>query len=163
MGAEMLEAGRIVNTHGVRGMIKIEPWCDSAEFLKGFKRLYIGGERYDVLAASVHKEHLLASLAGVETLEDAIRLKGRVVSIARADAKLPKGRFFIADLIGMEVRDLHRGTLGEVVEVMTLPANNVYVVRGEKEYMIPAVDEFIRSTDLESRVITVEIIDGMEA
>lgn len=163
MGAEMLEAGRIVNTHGVRGMVKIEPWCDSVEFLKGFKRLFIGGEQFNVLAASVHKEHLLAALEGVDTLEDAIRLKGKVVSIARADAKLPEGRFFIADLVGMEVRDLSRGVLGKVVEVMTLPANNVYVVRGEKEYLIPAVDEFIRSTDIENRVITVEIIDGMEA
>ncbi len=160
---ERLEAGRVVNTHGVRGMVKIEPWCDSAEFLKGFKRIFIGGEQYNVLAASIHKEHLLAALDGVNTLDDAIKLKGKVVSIARADAKLPEGRFFIADLIGMEVRDVKRGTIGKVTEVMTLPANNVYVVKGEQEYLIPAVDEFIRSTDLENRVITVEMIDGMEA
>lgn len=158
-----LEAGRVVATHGVRGAMRIEVWCDSVEFLLDVDRLFIGGEQYRLLTASAHKGQLLCTLKGIDTLDEAIRFKGKVVLVSREDVSPEPGRYFIADLIGLEVRDRERGVLGRVKEVLTLPANNVYVVEGEKQYMIPAVDEFIRHTDIEGGFIEVEIIDGMEA
>ena len=162
MASGFLEAGRIVATHGVRGAVRIEVWCDSVEFLLDVKRLFIGGGQYKLLTASAHKRQLLCTLEGINSLDDAIKLKGQVVSVSREDVRPEPGRYFIADLIGLEVRDRRLGTLGVLKDVLTLPANNVYVVEGEKKYMIPAVDEFIRHTDLAGGFIEVEILDGME-
>lgn len=162
MASGFLEAGRIVATHGVRGAMRIEVWCDSVEFLLDVERLFIGGEQYRLLTASAHKRQLLCTLEGINTLDDAIKFKGQVVYVSREDVQPEPGRYFIADLIGLEVRDRRLGVLGTLKDVLTLPANNVYVVEGEKSYMIPAVDEFIKRTDLAGGFIEVEILDGME-
>lgn len=158
-----LEAGQIVNTHGIRGEIKIDPWCDSPEFLCGFSTLYIDGTAYEVRAAHPHKGMVLAALEGVSDLGEAILLKGKVVSIDRTAAVLPEGRHFIADLIGLEVRDSVTGrALGRVIEVLPLPAQEVYVVQGtEHRYMIPAVDEYLVETNVEGGYIRVKLIEGM--
>ena len=103
MKERFIEAGEIVNTHGVRGEIKILPWTDSAEFLAAFRTLYIDGKPVRVRSSRVHKGTVLAALEGVEDVNAAMRLKGRRVFIDRADAKLPEGGYFIQDIIGAEV------------------------------------------------------------
>ena len=102
-----LEAGRIVGTHGVRGELRLEPWCDTAAFLSGFKTLYWqeGRTPAQVESARPHKSLLLLKLAGVDTVEQAEALRGRVVYIARTDARLPEGQYFQQDLLGCEVVD----------------------------------------------------------
>ena len=100
---QYIEAGRIVNTHGVRGEVKIEVWLDSAEFLRGFKRVFIGEREIKIESAFVHKGFLIAKLDGVDDVNAAMTFKGREISILRADAKLPKGAFFISDIIGASV------------------------------------------------------------
>ncbi len=163
MASRFLEAGRIVATHGVRGAMRIEVWCDSVDFLLGVDRLFIDGQEHKLLTASAHKQQLLCTIEGVNSLDEAIKLKGKVVSVSRKDVQPEPGKFFIADLIGLEVRDVKLGTLGVLKDVLVLPANNVYVVEGEKKYMIPAVDEFIKRTDLAGGFIEVAILEGMEA
>ena len=96
MKERFIEAGEVVNTHGVRGEVKIIPWTDSAEFLAAIRTLYIDGRAVKVRAARVHKGTVLAALEGVEDVNAAMRLKGRRVFIDRADAKLPKGGYFIS-------------------------------------------------------------------
>ena len=88
-------------------------------------------------------------------------LKNKVVFFDRGDARLPKNSFFLADVIGCTVVDETGETVGTVTEVLTLPAQNVYVVQGEREHSIPAVPEFVLDTDLERRVIRVHLIEGM--
>ena len=100
---QYIEAGRIVNTHGVRGEVKIEVWLDSAEFLRSFKRVFIGEREIKIESAFVHKGFLIAKLEGVDDVNAAMTFKGREISILRADAKLPKGAFFISDIIGASV------------------------------------------------------------
>jgi 16S rRNA processing protein RimM len=90
-----------------------------------------------------------------------MRLKNKVVFINRADAHLDKGQWFIQDIIGAAVVDESGAELGKLAEVLDLPAGNVYVVRGEREIMIPAVPEFIISTDVDAGIITVRLIEGM--
>ena len=158
---QFLEAGKIVNTHGIKGEVKIEVWCDSPEFLKKFKTLYINGEGRKVRAARVHGAFLIALLEGVEDINAAMTLKNKLVYIDRKDAKLPRGSFFIADIIGAKVVDETGVQLGELVEVMERPAHNIYVVKGEREILIPAVPEFILNTDVKNGVITVHLIEGM--
>ena len=156
-----LEAGQIVNTHGVRGEVKIMPWADSPEFLLKFKTIYINGEGRKVQAARVHKSAVLAKLEGIDDVNAAMALKNKTVYIARKDARLPKGHFFISDIIGAKVLSEDGTELGTLADVMEMPAQNIYVVKGEREIMIPAVDEFILNTDVKNGVITVRLIDGM--
>ncbi len=161
MRERFLEAGRIVNTFGIRGEVKIEPWCDGAEFLRRFAVLYIDGTPRRVASARPHKGMLIARLEGVDDVNAAMTLKNRVVSIDREDAQLPPGRVFLADLIGARVVDEAGRDVGTLTEVIDLPGQNVYVVRGESEHSIPAVPEFILSTDVERGVIRVHMIEGM--
>lgn len=162
MKAEFLETGEIVNTHGIRGEVKLLPWSDSPAFLLDFKTLYVEGQPLTVEAARVHKTTLLVKFAGVNTVEEAMKLKGKRVSIARRDAKLPKGSFFLADLIGLTVKDESGQTIGAVKEVLTPSVQNVYVIEtpaGAK--MVPAVPEFIKKVDIEGGEMVVSLIEGM--
>lgn len=164
MQKKFLEAGQIVNTHGIRGEVKIVPWCDTPEFLCDFDVLYLDGKPVQVEQARAHKNNVIAKLAGVDDVNTAMCLKNKIVSIDRSDVELPEGRHFIADLIGLEVRDAQSGAvLGTITDVLTLPANEVYVVEGtNREYMIPAVDEFLAETNIEGGYIRVRLIEGME-
>ena len=161
MKERFIEVGEIVNTHGVRGEVKILPWTDSAEFLAAFRTLYIDGRPVKVRSSRVHKQTVLASLEGVEDVNAAMRLKGRRVFIDRADAKLPEGGYFIQDIIGAEVVTEAGESIGKLAEVMDAPASMIYVVRGERERLIPAVPEFILKTDADAGIITVRLIEGM--
>ena len=158
---QYIEAGRIVNTHGVAGEVKIEVWLDSPQFLKSFKRCFIDRREVKLLSARVHKGFLIVKLEGVDDVNAAMALKGRTVFIDRADARLPKGAFFLQDIIGASVVDESGSEIGKLVDVMETPASNVYVVKGEREHLIPAVPEFILSTDADNGIITVHLIEGM--
>ena len=156
-----IDAGRIVNTHGVRGEVRIEVWLDSPALLKRCGRVYIGGEEKKILSAREHKGFLIAQLEGVTDVNAAQALKNRVMQIARADARLPRGAYFLQDLIGASVVDESGAEIGKLAEVLELPGQRVYVVRGETEHLIPAVPAFLLNTDADAGVITVRLIEGM--
>ena len=139
-----LEAGKIVNTHGIAGEVKILPWADDP-------------------GARVHKNCVLAKLAGIHDINEAMKLKNKVVFIDREDAELEEGAFFLADLMGLEVRDADSGeVLGQIADILTPPASNVYVVTGGKQdHMIPAVPEFIVETNIDEGYLRVRLIEGM--
>lgn len=156
-----IEAGRITNTHGVNGEVKIEVWLDSPAFLKKFDRFFLEGQERKLLSARVHKGFLIAKLEGIGDVNAAMALKGKTVHILRSDAKLPKGAYFLQDIIGASVQDEQGREIGLLTEVLERPASNIYVVQGAEEHLIPAVPEFILSTDPEAGVITVRLIEGM--
>lgn len=158
----MLEAGRIVNTHGLRGEVKIEPWCDGAEKLSRVPELWIDGVPVAVRAARVHKNCVLAQLGNVETVEAAMALRGKVVWARRSHFPLYEGQYYIADLVGLGVFDARTGeTLGRLEEVLSYPASDVYVVRGAREYLIPAVSAFIKKIDLAAGRMEVAVQEGL--
>ena len=158
---EYLDCGQIVNTHGIRGEVRIVPWADSPDFLRGFGTLYVDGEPRKVASARVHKGSVIARLDGVDTVEEAMRLKGKTVQIRRADARLPEGAFFLADIIGLDVVDEAGRKLGTLKEVLSPSRQQVYVVAGEREILIPAVPEFILETNIEGGYLKVRLIEGM--
>ena len=158
---QFLEAGRIVNTHGVRGEVKIQPWADSPEFLKDFGTLYIDGAPVKVRSARVHKGCVIASLEDIDGGNGAMHPKGKAVSKDRRDAKQPEGGYFIQDIIGARVVDENGAEVGTLAEVLNLPGSDVYVVRGEREILIPAVPQFILSRDIDAGVITVRMMEGL--
>ena len=157
---DLLQTGKIVSTHGTRGEVKILPWADSPEFLLGFEQLYIDGEPYRVAHARVHGTCVLCQLSGIDDINAAMALRNKVVSIDRAEASLPDGAVFVADLIGLRVLCGGR-EIGKIAEVLQPPANDVYVVRGEKEYMIPAVREFVEEVNVPAGFVRVRLIEGM--
>lgn len=161
MKNEFLESGQIVNTHGIRGEVKIVPWADSPDFLCRFSTLYIDGKAVKVLSARVHKGNVIAQLEGVDDVNAAMLLKNKVVSISRGDAKLPKGTFFLADIIGLDVIDEAGTKLGVLREILSPSIQQIYVVEGEREIMIPAVPEFILETNIAEGYIKVHLIEGM--
>ena len=161
MKQPFLEAGKIINTFGIRGEVKLQPWCDSAEFLKPFRTLYIDGKPRAVASSRVHKGMLIVRFADVEDVNGAMALKNKTVYFAREDAKLPKGRFFLTDLIGADVIDEDGKPVGKLTEVLDMPAGRVYMVRGETEHSIPAVPEFILETNVDENYLRVHMIEGM--
>ena len=158
MKLEFLEAGEIVTTHGVRGEMKVLPWADGPDFLCDFERVRISAREYKMESCRVQKSCNLIKIQGIDTVEDAQTLRGKTVEIYRCDA--PKDIIFAAELIGMDVF-CEDQFIGKVVDVLDYPGNKVYVVKGEYEYMIPAVKEFVRNTDMEACRMDVHLIEGM--
>ena len=158
---EYVEAGRIVNTHGVNGEVKIEVWLDSPEFFRSFKRLYLNGAEKKILSSRVHKSFVIARIEGVDDLNAAMALKGKTVEILRADAHLKKGEFFVQDILGFRVVDEQGTEIGILADAVETPASMIYVVKGEREHLIPAVREFILNIDAEREEIRVHLIEGM--
>lgn len=159
MRLPFIEAGEIVNTHGVRGEVKLLPWLDCPEDLLDFTRCRIGGRDYEIDACRVQNTCNLVKLKGVDTMEAAQALRGKTVEIYRED--VPYDVIFAGELIGMEV--FSQGEkVGELTQVLDYPGNQVYVVKGAREYMLPAVKEFILSTDLEGNRMEVKLLEGME-
>lgn len=161
MKSELLDAGQIVNTHGVRGEVKVLPWCDSPEFLTGFSRVSLDGRDVAVERSRVQGSCVLMKLAGVDDVNAAMRLRSKTVKIHRQDVELEDGATFIADLIGLPVLACDQ-EIGIIREVLQLPSNDVYVVRGEHSYMIPVVQEFVEEVNLEASYVKVRLIEGMQ-
>ena len=158
MKLQFLEAGQIATTHGVRGEMKVLPWADGPDFLLDFNRVRIDGKEYKVESCRVQKSCNLLKLAGIDTMEAAQAMHGKTLEIYREDADTDI--IFAAELVGIEVFAEEK-LIGKLVEVLDYPGNKVYVVKGEREYMIPAVKAFILSTDMENNRMQVRLIEGM--
>ena len=164
---EYLEIGKITSTHGIRGEVRIEPWCDSPEFLKKFKVLYYdkNGEKPLKIASRPHGHMAIAKIEGVDNIEEASKLRNKVLYMKRSDAKLPKGKYFIAELIDCKVIDAdnEEKAYGVLSEVSETGANDVWHIRAEdgKEYLIPAIPSVVISTDVEEGVIKIRPLKGI--
>ena len=158
MKLQFLEAGQIVTTHGVRGEMKVLPWADGPDFLLDFNRVRIDGKDYRVESCRIQKSCNLLKLAGIDTMEAAQAMHGKTLEIYREDAD--PDIIFAAELIGMDVYQ-DNVSIGKLTDVLDYPGNKVYVIQGEKEYMIPAVKAFVLSTDLDNNRMHVKLIEGM--
>lgn len=193
MNEKYLETGKIVSVHGIKGEVKVLPWADSPEFLTRFKTFYLamgGADCHDqsadrsrndktgtsasggrpmaaptalaVEASRVQKTCVLVKFRGVDTVEQAQTLREKVLSIARDDPHIPAGTVFQADLIGLPVR-ANGLEIGKIREILDMPSSEVWVVKGEKTYMIPNVKAFVPAVDLSLGYVEVNLIEGMEA
>lgn len=161
MDKNFLPTGQIVNTHGLRGDVKVMPWADDPDDLLDFDRFFIDGKEYKVSHASRQKNMILLKLKGVDSIDDAIALRNKEISICRDDIELEEGVMFIADMIGLPVVADGK-EIGKLADVLTMPGNDVYVVKGEHEYMIPAVKEYVEPLNPGDGVIKVHLIEGMQ-
>ncbi|NCC06529.1 MAG: 16S rRNA processing protein RimM [Clostridia bacterium] len=165
---EYLEAGEIVTTHGVMGEMKLYPWCDGAQFIAKLPRLFFGKEgaykELKILSVREQKGMALVKLEGVSSIDDTRAYIRKVAYFKRSDAQLPKGRYFIADMIGCEVVDAETGKVyGKITDVTHPAASDIYEIEtpnGEK-VLFPAVKEFVAHIAPEDGVVKINPIKGM--
>ena len=160
-----LEVGKIVSTHGVRGELKAEAWADSPDFLKRFKVLYLDGkgEKSLNVVCRPHGNMVLIKAQGIDTVEQAQAMRGKVLFMDRNDAELGEGNYFVQDLIGCKAVDAQSGRLyGEISDVSQTGANDVWHISNNgKEYLIPAIKSVVNSTDVENGVVTITPMKGI--
>ncbi len=164
---EYLDIGEIVGTHGVRGEMRVNPRCDSVAFMKKFKTLYLdknGTKEIKVKSLREHGNVALLVADGIDTVEQAQSLRGTVLYMKRADARLNKGNYFIAELIDCTVYDADDEKIiyGVITDVSYTGANDVWhITKGENEYLIPAIKDVVVSVDVETGVIKIRPMKGI--
>ena len=166
MKKQYLDTGKIVGTHGIKGEVRIEPWCDSPQFLSEFKKLYLdeNGETFIEVKSRPHKNITLAKIKGVETVEQAEKFRGKVVYINRDDIILDEGVNFVQDLIGLEVKDADNSTVyGKITDVLRTGANDVYEITdsNNKKYLAPVIDEVIVERNIDNGYVLIRPMKGI--
>ena len=158
MKKTFLNIGKIVGSHGIKGMLRVECWCNSPEFLCQFKRLFTSQDMETVLKvnkASVHKNIALVKFKGIDTIEQAETMRGKLLYIYRDDAKLRKDQFFIEEIIGCKVFNSETDEFyGNLSDVTNTGANDIWQIeRDGKEYLFPSVPQFVKSIDIDKEII----------
>ena len=166
MKKQFLETGKITGTHGIRGFVRVQPWCDSGEFLKKFKVLYLdknGNNELSVEKIQPNGNVMIIKFKGIDSIERAETLRNNILYINRDDAHLPEGSYFVQDLIGCAVYDFNSNeVLGVVSDVTQTGANDVWHVKNEdKEYLIPVIDEVVQKVDVDASEVFITPLKGI--
>jgi 16S rRNA processing protein RimM len=149
--------GRVAGSYGVRGWLKVAPGRGSLEVLAGAKEWWIGADAYEVAAAKIHGATVLSKLAGIETREQALELKGKTVALRREALPEPQqGRYYLADLVGLEVVNEQGAALGTVTQTYSNGAHDVIEVAGDRTRLIPWVAAVVKEVDLPAKRVLVE-------
>ncbi len=165
---EFLEIGQIVSTHGIKGEIRLNPWADSPEFVKKFKKFYTDKNGSNELTATTVRPHgnvVIIKFDGIDTVENATAMRNKILFIKRSDAKLPKGSYFIEELIGCDVFDADDNSVcyGKITDVSETGANDVWHITNDKgeEYLIPAIPSVVIETDVEENKVVIRPMRGI--
>jgi len=161
---ELIEIGKIVNIHGIKGEVKIQPWADTPEDLLYFEEIWVSGIQRKVENARIQKSCVLMKIEGVDTPEDAERLRNKVVSVNKDDFELDEGIYFWEDLLGLEVRDADTDLVyGKITDIIQTGANDVYEVTDaeDKKVYVPAISDCDIEVDLEKGVMTLRPLKGL--
>lgn len=168
MKKEFLELGQIVGTHGVRGEVRVNPWCDAPDFARQFKTLYYdaeGKQPVKVLSCRSHGNVALMRLAGVDTLDAAAAKRGQILYLKRSEVSLPEGTWFIEELIGCAALDADdpEKRYGTLTDVSKTGANDVWHITDEtgREYLLPAIKDVVKRTDVENGAVYLTPLKGI--
>lgn len=160
----LLEIGQIVNTHGLRGDVKVMPWCDDPEIFHQLAYVLIDGEEYEIEKSSLHKNAVLLKLKGIDHINDAETYRNKVLTIPREElGELPEGTYYICDLLGCSVETVDGRNLGKICDIIKTGSNDVYVVEDitKKQVLIPVIDEVIKSVSIDEKRIVIEPLKGL--
>ncbi len=159
---KLLELGKVVNTHGIRGEIKIQPWCDDPAIFDELEYIYIDGKRFDMLRSRIHKNCVIAAVEGICNIDEAETLRGGIVTVEREVlGELPEGTYYIADLEGLLVKTIDGKELGRIAEVMKTGSNDVYILDTKKPILIPVIDQVVKEVNIEGGYVLVELMKGL--
>lgn len=165
MGKDLLELGKIVAIHALKGEFRMQPWCDTPDFATKFKKVFLDGKALKVRSARPHKNIVIMHLEGIDTPEAAQTIVNKIIYISKADVKLPEGTYFVADLLGLKIIDADDSakTYGELIDVSQTGANDVYHIRFEdgKIRYIPAIPQVVIETDLENKIMRIRPLEGL--
>lgn len=163
---EYLEAGQIVGTHGCAGEMRVQPWCNSPDFLTRFKTFYLdknGTGQVSVRSCRAHKNIALLKICGTDSIESAEKMRGKVLYIRRDDANIPEGEWFVQELIGCKAYDADSNELlGELTDVSKTGANDVWHIKNERgEFLVPAIKSVVIDVDVSAEKVVLRPIKGI--
>jgi len=163
---EYLEIGKITGTHGIKGEMRVQPWCDTPDFMKKFKTLYLDkkGEKPIKVSCRPNGHMVIMKTQGIDTIEEASKYREKVLYMKRSEARLPEGSYFIQELIDCKVIDADDESIvyGTLTDVSETGANDVWHITNEKgEYLIPAIPPVVIDTDVAAGVIKIRPLKGI--
>lgn len=163
---EYLEIGKITSTHGIKGEMRVQPWCDTPEYMKSFKTLYLDkkGEKPIAVKSRPNGNMVIMKIQGVDTVESAAEYRNKIIYMKRSDAKLPDGTWFIQELIDCTVIDADDEDIvyGVISDISQTGANDVWhIKKDDKEYLIPAIPDVVIDTDVVKGIIKIRPLKGI--
>ncbi len=163
---ELIECGKIINTHGVKGDVKIMPYADTPKEVADLKKIFVGRDKteYKVISGKVHGQNVLMHLENVNDMDAAALLKNRLIYMVKDKSKLKPGQYFIADVIGLAVIDDVSGeNYGEITDVYTGIANDAYEIKLKdgRQILFPAIKDVVKSVDTDNKIMKITPLLGM--
>lgn len=165
---EFFEIGQIVNTHGVKGHVKVKPFTDDATQFETLGKILVVKNKdtieMEIEEVKYHKDMVLLKLKGVDDMTAAEHYKGCYIKIHRSQAReLEEGRYFIADIIGSDVYTDDDKYLGKVDDIYNTGSNDIYVVKDElgKQILLPGIKDVVLNIDIENQKVTVHLLKGL--
>lgn len=165
---EYFEIGQIVNTSGLKGILKIKPFTDDIKKFNNLKTIYIktksGLEEFKIEQVRYVKNMVMLKLAGIDTVEEAEKYRNLYIKILRdQEEELEEGSYYVVDILGCKVNTDKNQELGKVVDVFQTGSNDVYVVKDEqgKQVLLPAIKQVIKNVDIKNKIITVHLLEGL--
>lgn len=157
---EFIAVGQIINTHGLKGELKVYPLTDDLRRFRKLKTIYINGVEKNVVWCKLQSDKVILKLDGIDTIEDAEKFKTKYIEVQRKDAvELSENEYFIADLIGCKVMDTNSIVLGKIVDVIKTGSNDVYWVKGKQEVLVPALKHIVLNIDIVHSIITIKPLE----
>lgn len=163
---EYLEIGKVNNTHGLKGEVKLEMWCDGINYIKQLKTVYLddkGVKPLSIVSARPQKNIAIIKFAEISSIEEAQELKNKVIFCNRNDAEIDEGAYYLADIIGCKVIDIEsKKEYGKIADVMNYGSSDIYdVVSGKKHSLIPAIDDVVKEIDIENQIVFIKRMKGL--
>ncbi len=165
----LLEIGKIVNTHGLRGEVKVVPWTDTPDDFEAVSNVFIKIKReykpLTVQSVRYQKNNLIVKFKEFDNINDVEGFKGMTLYCHRDElGELPEGVYYIVDLIGLDVVTEDGNHVGVIADVFNTGANDIYDVKreGKKNLLLPVIDEVVKEIDMEKRQVTVNIMEGLD-
>ena len=157
---EFITVGQIINTHGIKGELKVYPLADDIRRFRKLKTVYIDGIEREISWCKFQVDKVILKIEGIESPEEAYKYKNKYVQVNRENAaNLEEGRYFVADIIGCNVVDENGKKFGNVFDVIFTGSNEVYWVKGEEEILIPALKSVVSKMDIENKIITIKPVE----
>ena len=163
---EYLEIGKVNNTHGLKGEVKLEMWCDGIEYIKQLKTVYLddkGNKALNIVSVRPQKNIAIIKFAEINSIEEAQELKNKVLFCNRNDAKIDEDSYYLADIIGCRVVDIESGKeYGEIKDVMNYGSSDIYdVVSDKKHNLIPAIPDVVKEINTEKQIVLIKAMKGL--
>jgi 16S rRNA processing protein RimM len=157
---QFLAVGKIINTHGIKGEVKVQSTTDDLSRFKKLKSAYIDNNEVKIVGCKLQPGKVILKIDGIDSIEEASKLKNKFIEVKREDAiKLPKDSYYAVDIIGCEVFEETGNKLGTIDDIIYTGSNDVYWIKGEKEILIPALKTIITEINIDNKKVIIKPLD----